>query len=51
VEVAPDELARRMAAWTPPAPRFGSGVFARYAAAVGSASDGAVLTPPTAARG
>jgi hypothetical protein len=26
-------------------------VFARYAACVGSASDGAVLTAPTAARG
>jgi dihydroxy-acid dehydratase len=51
-----DEIARRLAAWAPPEPRFGAGVFARYAAAVGSASDGAVLSAaaaprPTAAAG
>jgi len=57
IEISDDELARRLAAWTPPPPRFTSGVFARYAAAVGSASDGAVLgvrtaaTQSTAARG
>jgi hypothetical protein len=33
-----------MADWTPPAPRYAGGVLARYAASVGSASDGAVLT-------
>jgi dihydroxy-acid dehydratase len=38
-----DELARRLADWTPPTPRFGRGVLGRYAALVGSASDGAVL--------
>jgi dihydroxy-acid dehydratase len=43
IDVPPDELARRLAAWTAPPPRFQSGVFARYAASVGSASDGAVL--------
>ena len=48
VEVAAEELARRLAAWTPPQPRFTGGVFARYAAAVGSASDGAVLSPRAA---
>jgi dihydroxy-acid dehydratase len=48
VEVSENELARRLAAWREPAPRFGSGVFARYAASVGSASDGAVLTVSTA---
>jgi dihydroxy-acid dehydratase len=48
VEVAAEELARRLAAWTPPPPRFTGGVFARYAAAVGSASDGAVLSPRAA---
>jgi dihydroxy-acid dehydratase len=42
VDMADDELARRLAAWSPPPPRFTSGVFARYAASVGSASDGAV---------
>src|SRR3954466_12315504 len=50
-----DEVARRLAEWSPPPPRFATGVFARYAAAVGSASDGAVLRAaeapgPTAAR-
>jgi dihydroxy-acid dehydratase len=46
VDVDDAGLAARLAAWSPPAPRFAGGVFARYAAAVGSASDGAVLTPP-----
>jgi dihydroxy-acid dehydratase len=55
-EIGDDELARRLAAWSPPPPRFASGVFARYAATVGSASDGAVLVSapapkPTAALG
>jgi dihydroxy-acid dehydratase len=44
VDLPDDELARRLAAWTAPAPRFTDGVFARYAASVGSASDGAVLS-------
>ena len=44
VEVPPDELARRLAEWTVPQPRFSAGVFARYSAGVGSASDGAVLS-------
>jgi dihydroxy-acid dehydratase len=44
VELDDDELSRRLAAWAPPTPRFTSGVFARYAAAVGSASEGAVLS-------
>ncbi|MEA2384074.1 MAG: dihydroxy-acid dehydratase [Solirubrobacteraceae bacterium] len=57
LDVPADEIARRLAEWTPPAPRVAGGVFARYAAAVGSASDGAVLVigaaapRPTAARG
>jgi dihydroxy-acid dehydratase len=41
LEVPEDELARRAAEWTPPAARYESGVFAKYAAAVGSASEGA----------
>jgi dihydroxy-acid dehydratase len=44
VEIDAAELERRMADWTPPAPRYTGGVFARYAASVGSAADGAVLT-------
>jgi dihydroxy-acid dehydratase len=41
VDVPEDELVRRRDAWTPPAPRDESGVFAKYAAGVGSASEGA----------
>jgi dihydroxy-acid dehydratase len=41
LDLAPDELARRLETWRPPAPRYTKGVFARYAAAVGSASEGA----------
>ncbi|HYH89102.1 MAG TPA: dihydroxy-acid dehydratase [Solirubrobacteraceae bacterium] len=44
VDVPDEELERRLAAWTPPPPRYDGGVFGRYAAAVGSASDGAVLS-------
>jgi dihydroxy-acid dehydratase len=44
VDLPAEELTRRLEAWTAPPPRFATGVFARYAAAVGSASDGAVLT-------
>jgi dihydroxy-acid dehydratase len=42
--VAHDVLAGRRAAWTPPAPRYPGGVFAKYAALVSSASDGAITT-------
>jgi dihydroxy-acid dehydratase len=41
LDVPEDELARRREAWTPPAPRYETGVFAKYAASVGSASAGA----------
>src|SRR6202049_2103 len=37
-----DEIARRRAAWKPPAPRYTRGVLAKYAAQVSSASVGAV---------
>ncbi len=36
------ELERRRAAWSAPAPRYTSGVFAKYAAMVASAADGAI---------
>jgi dihydroxy-acid dehydratase len=42
--VADDVLAGRRAAWAPPAPRYPGGVFAKYAALVSSASDGAITT-------
>ncbi len=41
VDVPEAELAARFERWQPPAPRYTSGVFAKYAAAVGSASEGA----------
>jgi dihydroxy-acid dehydratase len=41
VELSDDELAARLAGWTPPEPRYRQGVFAKYAAHVGSASEGA----------
>jgi dihydroxy-acid dehydratase len=44
LHVADDVLAARRAAWTPPAPRYPGGVFAKYAALVSSASDGAITT-------
>jgi dihydroxy-acid dehydratase len=42
--VPADEVARRFASWTPPAPNYTTGVLAKYAALVGSASTGAVTT-------
>ena len=42
LNVPDDELARRYAEWKPPSPRYTSGVLAKYAALVGSASFGAV---------
>jgi dihydroxy-acid dehydratase len=42
LEVAEDEMARRRAAWTPPPPRYKSGVLAKYAKLVSSSSVGAV---------
>jgi dihydroxy-acid dehydratase len=38
------EIAKRLAAWTAPEPRFKRGVFAKYANSVSSASEGAVTT-------
>ncbi len=43
VDVEEAELAARLAAWSPPGGGPTAGVFARYRAAVGSASHGAVL--------
>jgi dihydroxy-acid dehydratase len=43
IDLPDGELERRLAAWSPPPLRVTTGVFARYAASVGSASDGAVL--------
>jgi dihydroxy-acid dehydratase len=43
-----DEFAARLAAWSAPAPRYTSGVMAKYAALVSSAADGAITRPPSA---
>jgi dihydroxy-acid dehydratase len=45
VELPGDEIAQRLRNYTPPPARFKVGVFAKYAALVSSASDGAVTTP------
>ena len=42
LNVPDEELARRRAAWQPPAPRYTRGVLAKYAKQVSSASTGAV---------
>ena len=42
VELSDDEIRARMAKWKAPAPRYPRGVFAKYAATVSSASQGAV---------
>ncbi len=43
LEVPDEEIARRVAAYQPPAPRYTRGVLAKYARLVGSAARGAVL--------
>jgi dihydroxy-acid dehydratase len=42
LDVADGELARRRAAWAPPAPRYKRGVLAKYARLVGSSARGAI---------
>ena len=44
LDLPADEIAQRLAAWSPPPPRYTSGVMAKYAALVSSASQGAVTT-------
>ncbi len=41
LEVPKEEIAGRLAEWSPPPPRYETGVFAKYASLVGSASEGA----------
>jgi dihydroxy-acid dehydratase len=45
-ELSPDDFARRTAEWVAPAPHYTSGVFAKYAALVSSAADGAITRVP-----
>jgi dihydroxy-acid dehydratase len=42
VELGDEELAARRSSWKRPEPRYATGVFAKYAASVASASEGAV---------
>jgi dihydroxy-acid dehydratase len=44
-ELSDDELTARLADWRAPAPHYESGVLAKYAALVSSASEGAVTRP------
>jgi dihydroxy-acid dehydratase len=45
VELSDTEIAARLANWVEPAPRYTGGVFAKYAALVSSASEGAITRP------
>ncbi len=45
VELTDDEIAERMRGWTPPPPNYTTGVLAKYAALVSSASEGAITRP------
>src|ERR1700690_1662242 len=46
LDVAPEILSDRLGRWTPPHPRYESGVFSKYGALVSSASDGAITAVP-----
>ena len=46
VEISEEVLRARMKEWKPPQPRYPTGVFAKYAALVSSASQGAITRPP-----
>jgi dihydroxy-acid dehydratase len=45
VEISDDEIAARLRDWRAPEPRYRTGVMAKYAAQVGSASEGAITQP------
>ena len=45
IDVEGVDLAERLRDWSPPEPHYRSGVFAKYAAQVTSASDGAITRP------
>jgi dihydroxy-acid dehydratase len=44
LDIPAEELEARLVEWTPPAPRYTRGVFAKYAEGVSSASEGAVTS-------
>jgi dihydroxy-acid dehydratase len=45
VDLPDDEIARRLAEWRPPPPRYTRGVLAKYASLVSTASEGAITRP------
>jgi len=45
LEISTAEMEQRLSQWNPPAPRYTTGVFAKYCALVSSASEGAITTP------
>jgi dihydroxy-acid dehydratase len=45
IEISDDEMQGRLRDWTPPTPRYTTGVMAKYAALVSSASEGAITRP------
>ena len=46
VEISDEVIRQRMKEWKAPQPRYPTGVFAKYAALVSSASQGAITRPP-----
>jgi dihydroxy-acid dehydratase len=46
VEISDEVIRQRMKEWNAPQPRYPTGVFAKYAALVSSASQGAITRPP-----
>jgi dihydroxy-acid dehydratase len=51
VELSAAEIQRRLSTWNPPAPRYASGVMAKYALLVSSSSLGAVTAVPASFSG
>jgi dihydroxy-acid dehydratase len=45
VELSDAEIKHRLSSWRPPEPNYPTGVFAKYAALVASASEGAITRP------
>jgi dihydroxy-acid dehydratase len=45
VDLPDEEIESRLADWVDPQPRYETGVFAKYAALVSSASEGAITRP------
>ena len=45
IEISAEEMRERLSQWKKPEPRYRTGVFANYAALVGSAAERAITTP------